>query len=50
MEKLNLIHGAIQNLGDLGEVQAQIDKATEQLKSSTDALDSAVKANKQKQQ
>lgn len=32
------------------EVQAQIDKATEQLKSSTNALDAAVKANQPKQQ
>ena len=31
------------------EVQAQIDKATEQLKSSTNALDAAVKANQPKQ-
>ena len=32
------------------EVQAQIDKATEQLKSSTNALDAAVKAHDTKQQ
>jgi hypothetical protein len=31
------------------EVQAQIDKATEQLKTSTDALDAAVKANQPNQ-
>ena len=50
VDALNAIALAISTPQDNStEVQAQIDKATEQLKSSTSALDAAVKANQPKQ-